>query len=129
MIDHFYAKNKIASFLAYQSTQTFHIVKIQDDNSVESIRPIANSGLWINCGCFILRKEIFGYMEERPFQRLIAENQLIAYRYKGFWVAMNTFKDKQLLDDMHAKGNTPWDVWRKPNTKLASSKINAPFKL
>jgi glucose-1-phosphate cytidylyltransferase len=124
MIDHFYSKDKVASFLAYQSTQSFHVVKMQEDDSVESIRPIANSGLWINCGYFIFKNEIFDYIEEgdelveRPFQRLITRDQLIAYRYKGFWVAMDTFKDKQLLDDMHAKGNTPWDVWRKANSKI-----------
>jgi glucose-1-phosphate cytidylyltransferase len=136
MIDHFYSKNKIASFLAYQSTQSFHVVKMHDDDSVQSIRPIANSGLWVNCGYFILKKEIFDYIEEgdelveKPFQRLIAQDQLIAYRYKGFWVAMDTFKDKQLLDDMHAKGNTPWDVWRTPhNTIDYSIPTNAPLKL
>lgn len=124
MINHFYTKDKIASFMAYQSTQSFHVVTLKDDDSVNSISPIASSGLLVNCGYFIFRKEIFNYMGsgeelvEKPFQRLIQHDQLVAYRYKGFWTAMDTFKDKQLLDDMHAKGNKPWEVWKNPNSSV-----------
>jgi glucose-1-phosphate cytidylyltransferase len=43
-----------------------------------------------------------------PFNRLIADNQLLAYRYEGFWRAMDTLRDKQLLEDILEKGNMPW---------------------
>jgi glucose-1-phosphate cytidylyltransferase len=46
-----------------------------------------------------------------PFQRLIKEKQLFGYRYDGFWTALDTFKDKQLIDDLYARGQTPWKVW------------------
>jgi glucose-1-phosphate cytidylyltransferase len=39
------------------------------------------------------------------------EHKLWAYNYDGFWAAMDTFKDKQQLDDLLAKGNPPWQVW------------------
>jgi len=48
---------------------------------------------------------------EEPFRRLIAERRLIAYRYDGFWAAMDTFKDKTTFDGMHSRGETPWAVW------------------
>jgi glucose-1-phosphate cytidylyltransferase len=47
-----------------------------------------------------------------PFKRLIGEKQLVAYKYDGFWIGMETFKDKQQLDDMNARGETPWEVWK-----------------
>lgn len=25
---------------------------------------------------------------------------------------MDTFKDKQALDDLHATGHAPWEVWK-----------------
>jgi hypothetical protein len=25
---------------------------------------------------------------------------------------MDTFKDKQVLDDLHSRGNAPWEVWK-----------------
>jgi glucose-1-phosphate cytidylyltransferase len=42
---------------------------------------------------------------------LIAEKQLLATPYSGFWRSMDTFKDKIELDDLIAKGRAPWQVW------------------
>ncbi len=51
-----------------------------------------------------------------PFRRLVSEQQLIAYPYDGFWASMDTFKDKQYLDDLYAKGAAPWEVWKNNNS-------------
>ena len=81
------------------------------------IEHIARSGNMINGGFFAFRREIFDYIKEgedlvdEPFHRLIAEKQLIAYPYKGFWACMDTFKEKQHLEDLHATGRAPWQVW------------------
>ena len=39
------------------------------------------------------------------------ERKLLAYRYEGFWQAMDTFKDRQALEERHRVGDTPWRVW------------------
>jgi glucose-1-phosphate cytidylyltransferase len=49
----------------------------------------------------------------QPFQRLIKENRLVSWEHKGFWASMDTYKDKQTLDEAYAKGKAPWEVWRK----------------
>jgi glucose-1-phosphate cytidylyltransferase len=41
---------------------------------------------------------------------LIDADQLLAYRYEGFWRAMDTIRDKQILEDMVERGNMPWRV-------------------
>lgn len=111
--------DKVACFVAYQPTQSFHVVKRDDSGLVHSINHIGSSGLYINSGYFILRKEIFDYMEwgdelvNEPFQRLIAEGKLVSWGHKGFWASMDTYKDKQNLDDAYSKGNAPWEVWQK----------------
>ncbi len=123
MVDWFMSKDKTAGFMAYQPTQSFHVVKLLDNGVVKSISHIGNSGLWINTGFFILRKEIFDNMEpgdelvNEPFQRLINKEQLISYQYGGFWASMDTFKDKQTLDNRYSQGNPPWEVWRQNNGK------------
>lgn len=117
MIKQFMEKNKIASFLCVKPTQSFHVVKLKEEDSVAEIKHISQSEIWINGGFFIFKKEIFNYIKdgeelvEEPFKRLNAENNLCGYKYNGFWVSMDTFKDKQILDDMYAKGKTPWAVW------------------
>ena len=46
-----------------------------------------------------------------PFQRLVGERKLAAYEYDGFWMSMDTFKDRQQLEEIYARGNAPWEVW------------------
>ena len=43
-----------------------------------------------------------------PFRRLIAENQLMAYKHEGFWRSMDTLRDRQTLEDMVEQGKMPW---------------------
>lgn len=117
-IDDALAVGKTASFLCVRPTQTFHVVSVQDDGIVSNISPVTESEVWINSGFFVLRREIFDVLGEgedlviEPFHRLISQEQLYAYKYTGFWTAMDTFKDKERLDQMYASGEAPWEVWR-----------------
>lgn len=114
----FMARDKIASFLAVKPTQSFHVVTIKEDGQVASISPLGESGIWINSGYFIFRKEIFTYIKEdeelvkEPFRRLIKKGRIMTHKHEGFWMAMDTFKDKQFLDEMVSKDDVPWEVWR-----------------
>ncbi|SEA44877.1 glucose-1-phosphate cytidylyltransferase [Desulfuromusa kysingii] len=111
--------DKVASFTAYQPSQSFHVVTREGDGLVNSISHIGTSGLYINTGYFVLRSEIFDYLKwgeelvEDPFQRLIAAKKLTSWEHKGFWASMDTYKDKQTLDEAYAKGGAPWEVWLK----------------
>jgi glucose-1-phosphate cytidylyltransferase len=117
-LDHFYRQDKIASLVCVRPSQSFHTVSLGGDGAVRDIRHVNEADLWINGGFFAFKREIFDYLKEgeelvqEPFQRLIGLEQLTAYRYEGFWACMDTFKDKQAFDDMNARGDTPWQVWR-----------------
>lgn len=117
LIDYFKASGKIGCFVGVTPTASFHQVALDADGVVTGIEHIARSGHMINGGFFVFRREVFDYIKEgedlveEPFHRMIAEKQLIAYPYKGFWACMDTFKEKQHLDDLHATGHAPWQVW------------------
>ena len=49
---------------------------------------------------------------DQPFQRLVRDKQLIAYKYEGYWSCMDTYKDRQQLEDLYTKGQAPWEVWK-----------------
>ena len=54
-----------------------------------------------------------------PFQRLLQRDELLAYRYDGFWQAMDTFKDRQGLEQRYSAGDAPWEVWNGVTTRNA----------
>lgn len=108
---------KIATFVAAKPNLSYHVVTFSPDGIVSEIKAIRDSDLRINTGFFVFKKDIFKYIREgeelvcEPFGRLIKEDQLMAYRHDGFYACMDTFKDKQQLDDMYARGDTPWLLW------------------
>jgi glucose-1-phosphate cytidylyltransferase len=116
-------RDRIATFLSVRPNLSYHTVQVSADGLVTGIREVAQSGMRINAGFFVLKPDIFRYMhpgEElviEPFQRLIQEQQLAAYEYDGFFAAMDTFKDKQQLDDLYEGGRPPWEVWRAASGK------------
>jgi glucose-1-phosphate cytidylyltransferase len=117
MIDTFQASDKVASFMAVPPSQSFHLVDVEPDGEVSSIRSVGESDLLINGGYFALRHEIFDYMYPgdelviEPFARLMKERKLLGYRYDRFWV-MDTFKEQQQLSDLAETGCAPWEVWK-----------------
>lgn len=106
----------IASLLLVQPTASFDLVEASQDGLVKGIEPLTGSDIWINGGFFIMKKEIFNYIHQgeelvrEPFQRLIDEEALLAYKYTGFWQCMDTFKDKQRLEVLN-QTDAPWKVW------------------
>lgn len=118
-LDHFHCHDKVASFLCVRPNLSYHMVSLQEGDSglVTGIRAMNKCGLRINGGFFIFKKKIFEYIGENeelvsePFDRLVAEGQLIAYAYDGFWQSMDTFKDKQLLENAYDRGRAPWKLW------------------
>jgi glucose-1-phosphate cytidylyltransferase len=50
---------------------------------------------------------------EEPFSRIIQDKKLVAFPYTGFWQAMDTFKDKINFDRSYARGDVPWQVWKR----------------
>jgi glucose-1-phosphate cytidylyltransferase len=117
LVDRFVKSGKTACFLCAKPSQSFHVVTLEDDNVVDSIQSVRKTDILINAGFFVFKKRIFEYMrpgEElvvEPFQRLIADKQLIGYRSDQFW-CMDTFKEHQELTDMYNLGGAPWEVWK-----------------
>ena len=75
-------------------------------------------GARVNAGFFVLQPEIFNYIEGdntvwelEPMERLARDGQLSAFRHDGFWMPMDTLRDKVVLEEMWATGKAPWKVW------------------
>jgi glucose-1-phosphate cytidylyltransferase len=115
------SKGCVAAFVSVKPQQSFHNVETDDNGNVMKLRPAMETDYWINGGYFVLRKDIFDFMEpgeemvEEPFTRLIEKNLLWTHRYSGFWRAIDTFKDKITFDRMHGAGDRPWALRSQQN--------------
>ena len=120
-IKRFRRSNAIATFMTVKPPLTYHAVNTDEDGTVTQMSPVSSIDLRINGGYFVLRREIFDHMNpgeelvEEPFQRLIKEQRLVAYRHSGFWAPMDTLRDKQQLEGLFATGRPPWGVWMPRN--------------
>src|SRR6185369_518720 len=118
----------IATFLGVQPRLSFHLMESDENGWVNQMTPIASSDLWMNAGFFAMRQEIFSYIGDgeelvvEPFARLIEERRLTSHKYEGFWACMDTYKEKQSLDDLYHRGNAPWVLWNKDDIATAPAR-------
>jgi glucose-1-phosphate cytidylyltransferase len=131
-LDHFFLHKRTASFVSVKPNLSFHFVNADGQGRVKTIENFGRTHLRINGGFFVFHRDIFKYMgpgEElvhEPFQRLVADDQLLAYEYDGFWQAMDTFKDRQGLEEVYAAGQAPWELWRDRDANGAAAHVDAP---
>lgn len=75
-------------------------------------------GQWINGGFFICEPSVLSRIsgdetpwEGAPLESLARDGQLGSYRHTGFWTAMDTLRDKRMLEDLWSSGQAPWKIW------------------
>jgi len=72
----------------------------------------------INGGFFVLSPKCIDVIEgdqttweADPLTLLAKKGELMAFDHHGFWQAMDTLREKNLLEDMWADGSAPWKAW------------------
>jgi glucose-1-phosphate cytidylyltransferase len=116
MIETFKQSGKVACFVAVRPNFSLHLVEMDAEGKVRGIRGTQEADLWVNGGFFAFRSQIFDYLHdgeelvEEPFQRLIEDDQLLAFRHEGFFRPMDTLKDKEVLENLVEQGRMPWRI-------------------
>lgn len=112
---------KVATVTAIQLDARFGGMDLEENGNVLSFREKAkDDSKWINGGFFVLKPEVFNYLEgemtnimweEEPLEKLTAINQLQAYKHKGFWKCMDALRDKIDLENLWQSGQAKWKKW------------------
>ena len=70
---------------------------------------------WINGGFFVIEPEFLNLignnnvmLERQPMQKAVKTKNLAAYKHTGFWFAMDTLRDKRVLDTLIKTKKAPW---------------------
>src|SRR6266498_2392886 len=113
--------NKVATVTAIQLDARFGGMDLAGNGEVISFREKAkDESKWINGGFFILKPEVFNYLEgdmnemmweDEPLERLTENKQLAAYEHKGFWKCMDALRDKLELEALWQSGQAKWKIW------------------
>jgi glucose-1-phosphate cytidylyltransferase len=110
----------LATVTAVQPAGRFGAIEVNGDpHRVQSFdeKP-PGDGTWINGGFFVLSPEVGRYIdgdasiwEQEPLKQLAADTQLAAYRHEGFWMPMDTLRDRNVMEELWKSGNAPWKTW------------------
>jgi len=119
LVDFHKSHGKLATVTAVRPPARFGGLIFDGDRVEEfSEKPQTGEG-WINGGFFVLEKGIFEYLsgegdiwERDPLERITEAGELMAYKHEGFWQAMDTLREKRLLETLWESGKAPWKVWK-----------------
>jgi glucose-1-phosphate cytidylyltransferase len=108
----------IATVTAVQPAGRFGSIEICN-NKVKSFKekPIGDNR-WISGGFFVCEPKIFDFIpndetifEREPLENIANMNQLSVWKHEGFWAAMDTLRDKTLLENLWETQKAPWKIW------------------
>ena len=110
---------KLATVTAVNPPGRFGILKINESDDVTQFNEKPDIGnAWINGGFFVLEPSVIDYIsgdniswEEEPLQQITKDNQLSAYKHKGFWQPMDTIAEKKYLEKLYTSNEAPWKTW------------------
>lgn len=110
---------KYCTVTATSVGQKFGVLEIDRDSQVNGFREKNDAdGSVVNMGFMVCEPQVFDYiegdkmvLEREPLENLVKDNQLMAYRYAGFWQCMDTMWEKERLENLWENGKAPWKVW------------------
>ena len=113
-----HAHGKLATVTAVQPPGRYGALQM-DGAQVSGFteKPRGDGGL-INGGFFVLSPAVIDHIagdsmpwESAPMEALARNGQMMAFEHTGFWQAMDTLREKNLLEDLWASGKAPWKRW------------------
>jgi glucose-1-phosphate cytidylyltransferase len=109
----------LATMTAIQPPGRYGALDLEDHYIRRFQEKPKGDGGWINGGFFVLDPKVLDYIEsdftlweKDPLEQLARERQLCAYKHEGFWLAMDTLRDKLKLEDLWEHGKAPWKLWK-----------------
>lgn len=111
---------KAMTMTSAQPDGRFGALSISDDNQVlEFQEKPKGDGSWINAGYFVCEPEVFDYIaegddvvfEQDPLKNLAKDGKIFTYKHRGFWMPMDTLRDKNRLNEMWGNNKAKWKMW------------------
>jgi len=112
------AHGKDATLTATYAPGRFGALDIKENKIMQFTEKPKGDGGLINGGFFVLSPKVLERIsgddctwEQEPLKGLAKDDNLMAFKHKGFWQPMDTLKDKVYLQGLWDEGHAPWKVW------------------
>lgn len=109
---------KKATVTAVQPPGRFGALGLENEKVHSFNEKPEGDGGWINGGFFVLEPSVPELIdgdqttwEQEPLERLAEMDELRAFKHTGFWMAMDTLREKNQLEDLWRSGEPPWKSW------------------
>jgi glucose-1-phosphate cytidylyltransferase len=111
---------RLATVTAVQPPGRFGALDLAEDGATvrSFVEKPQGDGAWMNGGFFVLEPGVLDVIdgdgtafEREPLERLAHDDQLRAFKHRGYWQPMDTLRDKRILEDLWARGAAPWKTW------------------
>jgi glucose-1-phosphate cytidylyltransferase len=111
---------KMATVTAIRPNLRFGLLDLDAKDFVTQFSEKPKVESWINAGYFVFHRRFFDYLksgdgcilEQEPLARAATDGELVAYRHNGFFFAMDTYREYEVLNKMWNSGEAPWKVWQ-----------------
>ena len=119
LLAHHERSKKLCTLTAIRPAGRWGLLEIGEHDVIERFmeKPQGDGG-YINGGFFVVEPEVLDRIkgdntvwEREPLEGLAQDRQLSAFKYDGFWAAMDTLRDKNYLEGLWSQGNAPWKKW------------------
>jgi glucose-1-phosphate cytidylyltransferase len=117
-IDFHRSHGKWATITAVQPPGRYGAIRRDGERVTAFTEKPRGDGALINGGFFVLSPAVLDLIEgdassweAEPLTELAHQGQLMAFQHDGFWQAMDTLRDKNLLEDLWQSGRAPWKKW------------------
>ncbi|MEJ7893318.1 MAG: glucose-1-phosphate cytidylyltransferase [Solirubrobacteraceae bacterium] len=107
-----------ATLTAVQPAGRFGALGLEGERVTSFEEKPRGDGAWTNGGFFVLSPAVAEHLEgddtvweQGPVRALAAAGQLASYKHTGYWQAMDTIRDRTVLQELWDSGRAPWRVW------------------
>ncbi len=116
---HHRARGAVATMTVVRPHSQWGVAEIGDDERITGFSEKPRLDHWVNGGFFVCEPGFLerladdSVLEREPLASIASDGGLAAYRHRGFWDCMDTYKDAITLNDLWQSGRAPWRVWKR----------------
>lgn len=111
------AQRTIGTITGAQPHSKYGFVEMDEEKNIVTAfheKPLMHDE-YVNSGFMVFDRRVFDYLDEGMFEattlpKLAAARNLSMYRHKGFWKAMDTYKEVEDLNRLWRESK-PWKLW------------------